>query len=725
VGGAVGLRGRGMRRLIPDSVGARLVLTGVMLAVVITTVTIGIDTWLVSTQVDSWTRNDLAASLRGFHSLLALETDDVRAGIDRVAASPDFRALAAASDGHGMSSRFSHIFRSGTIGYAMVAVDASGTVLASNGGAADVETLRKLAVARPSAETTGLIRMAGTTAVVYGRPVPAPTGGGFAGYIVAARLFGESQAARFATVTSAVSIALRPAGYRPEGTTLAEQVVGDQAFLSGTHDDAMVAVQDLPAIGGGSAGVLELQDNDRQAVRATSIAATSALLSGLVAIIIGAGLGVWLTQVMRQPVLRMVGLVRAQRELAEKGMPYSVEALTRDATLPIEFRELGAVVEDLLLHLNARQEELQAAIREAEYAEESLGVVVSESPEVKIVLQSGRIIIANPAAALAFGLPASQLTDLTAAEAMHGVEIRDEEGVRYDSATLIERALTEPVTVSITEPGRLEHWYVVQAVQHAGDRHDRILFTARDVTEERRLALIRAEIVSIIGHDLRSPLTVVIGYLDLLTRPMTEEQRLSAIDTARRNAGRMADLLEDLLTATRAEELLAPSELAPTGIGDLAEEVVGSMAPTHAERKLLLEVTCDPVVLGEEKRLRQVLVNLVTNAFKYSPDTDPVLVRVRCDETDAFLEVVDHGPGIPEADRSLVFERFARLANTAGRPGIGLGLYIVSIIAHNHGGDAHVEETPGGGATFVVRLPLAGHVVDGELRLDGAPKAPR
>jgi two-component system OmpR family sensor kinase len=189
---------------------------------------------------------------------------------------------------------------------------------------------------------------------------------------------------------------------------------------------------------------------------------------------------------------------------------------------------------------------------------------------------------------------------------------------------------------------------------------------------------------------------------------MTDEQRAGAVETARRNAGRMSDLLEDLLTATRAQELLALSELVPTRLRDLADEVVSSMAPTHAERKLLLDAECDPVVLGEEKRLRQVLVNLVTNAFKYSPDTDPVLVRVRCDETDAYLEVVDHGPGIPSDDRELVFERFARLANTAGRSGLGLGLYIVNIIAHNHGGEARVEETPGGGATFVVRLPLAG-----------------
>jgi signal transduction histidine kinase len=698
-------------------VGARLVLTGVLLAAAIALVTVAADTWVVSSQVGAWTRSDLASTFRNFASLLSLEQQSLHFSVDSVATASDFRTAVAASDRAALSTRFGHLFRLDTIGYAIAAVDTSGSVLISSGYPTDVRTLTAIARANPSSDTTGFVRMAGTTAVVFGTPVKTTSGTKIVGYVVAARLFGESQTIRFATALSRIGISIHPGSYRPSGVTLTSQQVGDQTFMSGTTSSAVVAVQDIPAIGGGSAGVVELTDTDPRAMRTTSIATTSALLAGLVAMLAGAILGAWMTGVMRRPIRRMVDHVRSSALLAAEGAPYTPVAFSQDMSLPLEFRQLGGVMEKLLQQLSARQMELESAIREAAYAEESLDVVVTESPEVKLVLQNGRIIIANPAAALAFGLPASQLTDLTVDEAMHGVEILDEEGARYDAAALIERALLEPVTVSITERGRLEHWYVCQAVLHADDTHDRILFTARDVTEERRLALIRAEIVSIIGHDLRSPLTVVIGYLDLLTRPMTDEQRAGAIETARRNAGRMADLLEDLLTATRAEELLASSELVPTRLTDLAEEVVASMAPTHAERELLLDVECAPVVLGEEKRLRQVLVNLVTNAFKYSPDSDPVLVRVRCDETDAFLEVIDHGPGIPEDDREHVFERFARLAITAGRPGIGLGLYIVSIIAHNHGGDALVEETPGGGATFVVRLPLAGHVVDGEVRL--------
>jgi len=441
------------------------------------------------------------------------------------------------------------------------------------------------------------------------------------------------------------------------------------------------------------------------------------LLPVAAAVCMGVALGAWLAGVIRRPVLRMVDHVKTQGYLAAEGVPYPGDDMGDDPTLPIEFRELGAVVEDLLRHLNARQAELKNAIREAQYAKDTLGVVVSESSEAKLVLQDGRIVIANPAAAQTLGLPVSQLTDLTSSEAMAGIEIRDEEGTRYDATGLLERALSEPITVSMTEPGRAERWYIVEAIRHADDLHNRILLTARDVTEERRLASIRAEIISLISHDLRSPLTVVIGYLDLLTQPMTDEQRIKAIESARRNAARMADLLEDLLSATRAQELLAPSELVPTALRTLADEVVGSLAPTHSERELVLEADCDPVVLGEEKRLRQVLVNLVTNAYKYSPATHPIVVSVHCDDASAYLKIIDHGPGIPEDEREHVFERFARLENGIGRPGVGLGLYIVSIIAHNHGGEASVEETPGGGATFVVKLPLAGQVVDGEIDL--------
>ena len=443
------------------------------------------------------------------------------------------------------------------------------------------------------------------------------------------------------------------------------------------------------------------------------------VLMGLTGAAIGTGLAFWLTRGMRTSVVRLVDRVKTQGYLAAEGAPYVTEEVG-DPSLPSELRELAAVVEDLLRHLSMRQAELKNAIRDAESAEETLGVVVSESPEVKIVLQDGRVVLANPAAARALERPVDAFLGVTLTAAFVGIAVRCEDRPSITALQLLERALGEPTTIALARAEGPERWYVAQAVRHPDDLHNRILFSARDITEERRLEQIRAEIVSIVSHDLRSPLSVVVGYLDLLRGDLTAEARNRAIDTAQRSAARMADLLEDLLSATRAEELLAPSELSPIPLLLVAEEVVGSLGPTHAERVLRLDQDCSPIVMAEDRRLRQVLVNLVTNAFKYAPETEPIVVKVRCVGSRVRLEVIDHGPGVPESERTRVFERFARVQSTSERPGVGLGLYIVNIIARNHGGFARVEETPGGGATFVVDLPLAGHLVNGDIVLDGA-----
>lgn len=430
--------------------------------------------------------------------------------------------------------------------------------------------------------------------------------------------------------------------------------------------------------------------------------------AGLAAVAVGGLLGAWIARVMRDPVGRMVEHVKTQGYLAAEGAPYSGETLVDDPSLPLEFRELGAVVEDLLRHLTARQSELKAAVREAGYAQETLGVVVSESLEAKIVLQDGHVVIANPAAAVALGHPEHALREQTLAGAFTGTDVRREDGSLIDAHSLLEAALEAPETVLLSRADGPDRWYAVQAVRHADDLHNRILVTARDVTEERRLQSIRAEIVSLITHDLRSPLSVVIGYLDLLRKPLADDDRDRAIEAAKRSAARMADLLEDLLSATRAEELLAPAELSPVSLVPLVEEIAASMRETHHDR--MLDVVADqaPVVLGDEKRLRQVLVNLVTNAYKYAPAPSPIEIAVEGRDGHASVRVVDHGPGIPAPERERVFERFERIEPAGGnRPGVGLGLYIVRIIARNHGGSVRAEETPGGGTTFVVDLPLA------------------
>jgi signal transduction histidine kinase len=457
-----------------------------------------------------------------------------------------------------------------------------------------------------------------------------------------------------------------------------------------------------------------------------NIAVLGSVLSGFGAVALGIVVAIVLNRAMRAPVDHLVDHVKACGERVARGEECGLELSDANlGGLPLELRELGAIVDDLLQHLSERQAELGQAMRNAEFAEETLGSVVSESQEAKIVLQDGRVIIANPAASVAFARPVEAMHGRTFGQALEGILIRDVEDAPIDPLALLDVALEGPVTVSLARTGLPDRWYVFQAFPHTDDLHNRVVISARDITEERRLEALHVEVASLVSHDLKTPLSVVIGYLDVLRKPLSEEDRLRAIDGAKRNAERMADLIEDLLSATRSDELLAPVKLEPIPVLGIASEVVASLGALNGVRQPGLLADCDPVVMGEQKRLRQVLVNLVSNAFKYSSQSEPIDVRIRCDKKNVYLEVVDHGPGIPKADRDRIFKRFERLDKSGKRPGMGLGLYIVSIIAENHGGIARVEETPGGGATFVIELPLAGHVVNGRIVRERAKRSGR
>jgi signal transduction histidine kinase len=692
-----------LRQLIPQDLGGRLVWTVVLLCLVTVALTIIINGALITWQTVPWRQQTAIDDASGLSGFVVDETEELQTALASLASGPPLtgEALQRARD-----------FLDATDAAALVVVDLSGKTLVALGSGADVGRLTAVASGM-TANATGLLAMPGGVSFVAGRSFDA--GGGRPAYALASLDFDKTKQARFESIASQVHITLRPPAATAlfDGATPLEPTPNVLRLGYRTEATDMTVLAQMQGIDGQPAAIAELVNLDERTRRATSAAIYSSLISGLLAIVIGVSLGLALARIIGRPVERLVDHVKTQGYLAVEGAPFTAESSLDDPTLPTEFRELGAVVEDLLRHLATRQSELKVAIAKTQYAEESLGIVVSESREAKIVLQDGRVAVANPSASVALGLPQALLMERTLSDVLADAVISDEHGLELDPVTLLESALEQSTTVQLARPGQAPRWHIFQAARHADDLHNRILITAQDVTEDRRLQQIRSEIVSLISHDLRSPLAVVIGYLDLLRKPLSEEDRDKAIESAKRNAGRMADLLEDLLSATRAEELLAPTALMPVMLAELVEEVASSLAPTHTERVLTVEATCRPVVRGEEKRLRQVLVNLITNAFKYAPDDMPVTVRVTCLAGTARLQVVDHGPGVPVEDRERVFDRYTRLDGSSGRPGVGLGLYIVRIISENHGGAVRVDETEGGGATFVVELPCAGAVVDG------------
>ena len=232
----------------------------------------------------------------------------------------------------------------------------------------------------------------------------------------------------------------------------------------------------------------------------------------------------------------------------------------------------------------------------------------------------------------------------------------------------------------------------------------------RDATERSRRAA-ADELIAVLAHDLRTPLTPARGHLELLRRRAEREGRAQDVrhaEQAELALERLGRMIADLLDAGRLEQDLFT--LAPRPV-DLAEPVRRTADTLHQpEAPILAEIPDDLVIeRADPERLRQALENLIGNALKHGPTGVPVVVslaRERGDEGGwAVLRVSGQGPGVAPEVLPALFERFARGPGSAG---LGLGLYLARGIAAAHGGTIAVESARGAGSTFTVRLPMGG-----------------
>jgi PAS domain S-box-containing protein len=226
---------------------------------------------------------------------------------------------------------------------------------------------------------------------------------------------------------------------------------------------------------------------------------------------------------------------------------------------------------------------------------------------------------------------------------------------------------------------------------------------------------IRDEFLSIAAHELKTPMTSVKGYMQLLARLLDRENinydqvRKSAVNV-QEQVNRLESLLNDLLDASRIQHHRVDLNLEPVDLCELVNLVAGrfEISPERSSQHSLELHGSAPVIgLWDRERLDQVLTNLISNAFKYSPDGGVVRIFVDSEDCDAVIRVVDQGIGISLQDQSRLFEPFTRSATarkTAG--GTGLGLYISKQMVEQHGGTIELSSRQGHGSTFTIRLPL-------------------
>lgn len=254
----------------------------------------------------------------------------------------------------------------------------------------------------------------------------------------------------------------------------------------------------------------------------------------------------------------------------------------------------------------------------------------------------------------------------------------------------------------------------------------------RDITPEVEADRAKTEFISTVSHELRTPMTSIKGYVDLLllgsAGPLTEMQR-RFLQIVKANADRLKMLVDDLLDISRIESGRLQLDLRPVPLEAAVEAAVTSLKARIDEKQQHLEIDLPdflPPVQADQDRLVQILMNLVSNAHKYTPAGGSIRIRARPEGEEIHVEVSDTGIGIPAEALPRIFERFFRVDDPRVHetPGTGLGLSIVKALVEMHGGRIWVESELGRGSTFHFTIPIASEAPIPEAGLPAAPVRP-
>jgi signal transduction histidine kinase len=261
------------------------------------------------------------------------------------------------------------------------------------------------------------------------------------------------------------------------------------------------------------------------------------------------------------------------------------------------------------------------------------------------------------------------------------------------------------------EPDEIELATLLGRLVATGVQNIRAYEAERETVEElRRLSALRADFVSLVSHELRSPMAAVIGAARTLQerwQELSPEQRSSFLALIGDETSRLATLIGDVLDTSRIEAGTFTYAFTDVDLRELVRDTVAMIGLGQDEIEVVAKTPdAVPSVRADRERLKQVLMNLVENAVKYSSPGAEVEVSAWSENGRVCVTVTDNGPGIAREQQGLIFEKFGRANVGGGKPGTGLGLFIARSIAEAHGGTLDVRSAPGKGAAFTLELPL-------------------
>jgi PAS domain S-box-containing protein len=329
----------------------------------------------------------------------------------------------------------------------------------------------------------------------------------------------------------------------------------------------------------------------------------------------------------------------------------------------------------------------------------------------------GRILEANRQAVMQSGFTPEQLHTMSI-DQLHNVNwaktgenfetLKQNNQCMYESTMYLQNGGTIPVDVHAR---RVEF-----------NETDSAQWIMRDVTERKELDSLRDDMIAMIYHDLRSPLGNIVSSLDMMsTLLVNPDDTVKAMLTIANNStARIQRLINSLLDINRLEsghQIVEQQAVDPVALMD---EAIRDVLPNSKARHQTLEkkvVSVLPLIWVDVDMIYRVLINLMENAIKFTPTDGRVIIKAETNGMYVKFSIIDNGPGIPEADRERIFEKFTRLRGGANRPsGLGVGLAFCRLAVHGHGGQIEVESEVGKGTTFWLTVPVAQKKTTGALK---------
>ena len=364
--------------------------------------------------------------------------------------------------------------------------------------------------------------------------------------------------------------------------------------------------------------------------------------------------------------------------------------------------EIAAVGEAFNWLMDSLGEQLEEATGEQR---QFRGLVEEMREGVVLVDNLARLVYYNPAAARLLGLEGASVLGRVFAYVVQQCQLADalRRALELGTSTELEVVTSyavERVLKATAFPARL-----------GAEGASGACLVIRDISQMNRLETVRQQFVANASHELRTPLTAIRIIAESLQEGALNDRQAAKgfLEDILANTDRLAKLVDDMMELARLEALKEELELIE--LPSLASLCLERMTPLAKERGVKMNLTgkLSRLALGNLRNLESALVNVLDNALKYAASGKEVTVKLEESQSEVFLAVIDHGPGIPASEHGRVFERFWRVDKARSRElgGTGLGLSIVKHAMDNMGGRVWVEATPGGGATFVLALKLA------------------